>query len=105
MGEEPLPGAALLGWRCCARADGARIAGGEMARTFVALALQPDALDVYQPDAVLALGISGVRAMAEMALRRGRWFTPHTRANGIRLLANLHVCAGVVGGGPYLELP
>jgi L-alanine-DL-glutamate epimerase-like enolase superfamily enzyme len=54
---------------------------------------------------VLALGISGVRAMAEMALRRGRWFTPHTRANGIRLLANLHVCAGVVGGGPYLELP
>ena len=85
---------------------GVRIGGGEMARTFedLALALEEDALDVFQPDAVLALGISGVRTLAELALRRNRWFTPHTWTNGIGLLANLHVCAGV-GGGPLLEFP
>jgi D-galactarolactone cycloisomerase len=53
---------------------------------------------------VLALGISGARTLAELALRRNRWFTPHTWTNGIGLLANLHACAGV-GGGPYLEYP
>jgi L-alanine-DL-glutamate epimerase-like enolase superfamily enzyme len=83
-----------------------RIGGGEMARSFdeLSLALRADALDVYQPDVVLALGISGVRTLAELALRRNRWFTPHTWTNGIGLLANLHVCAGV-GGGPVIEFP
>jgi len=85
---------------------GVRIAGGEMARSFeeLRLALEADALDVYQPDVVLALGISGVRTLAELALRRNRWFTPHTWTNGIGVLANLHVAAGV-GGGPFLEFP
>jgi L-alanine-DL-glutamate epimerase-like enolase superfamily enzyme len=59
---------------------------------------------VYQPDVVLALGISGARTLADLALRRNRWFTPHTWTNGIGLLANLHVCAGV-GGGPMIEYP
>ena len=83
-----------------------RIGGGEMARTFDELlcAFEDDALDVFQPDVVLALGVSGARTLAELALRRNRWFTPHTWTNGIGLLANLHVCAGV-GGGPYLEFP
>ena len=83
-----------------------RIAGGEMARDFDHLrrALDADALDVFQPDVVLALGISGTRTLADLVLRRNRWFTPHTWTNGIGLLANLHVCAGV-GGGPYLEYP
>ena len=44
------------------------------------------------------------RTVAEVALARGRWFTPHTWTNGIGLLANLHVAAGV-GGGPFLEVP
>jgi len=83
-----------------------RIAGGEMAATFdeLRLALAADSLDVYQPDVVLALGVSGARTLAELAMRSNRWFTPHTWTNGIGLLANLHVCAGV-GGGPYLEFP
>ena len=59
---------------------------------------------MFQPDVVLALGISGARTLADLALRRNRWFTPHTWTNGIGLLANLHVCCGV-GGGPYLEYP
>jgi L-alanine-DL-glutamate epimerase-like enolase superfamily enzyme len=83
-----------------------RIAGGEMARTFDELrrALAADALDVVQPDVVLALGISGARTLAELALRANRWFTPHTWTNGIGVLANLHVCCGV-GGGPFIEFP
>ncbi len=104
--EEPLAGDDLQGMRMLRETTGVRIAGGEMARTFHELlhALDRDALDVYQPDAVLALGISGVRTLAELALRRNRWFTPHTWTNGIGLLANLHVCCGV-GGGPFIEFP
>jgi D-galactarolactone cycloisomerase len=104
--EEPLPGEDRAGMRMLRSQTGVRIAGGEMARTFdeLRLVLDEDALDVFQPDVVLALGISGARTLAELALRRNRWFTPHTWTNGIGLLANLHVCAGV-GGGPYLEFP
>ncbi|MGN6866927.1 MAG: mandelate racemase/muconate lactonizing enzyme family protein [Solirubrobacteraceae bacterium] len=104
--EEPLTGGDFPGMRMLREQTGVRIAGGEMARTFDELgrALEVDALDVYQPDVVLALGISGARTLAELALRRNRWFTPHTWTNGIGLLANLHVCAGV-GGGPMLEFP
>jgi D-galactarolactone cycloisomerase len=104
--EEPLDGDDREGMRSLRAATGVRIGGGEMARTFedLRLTLDADALDVYQPDVVLALGISTARTFAELALRRNRWFTPHTWTNGIGLLANLHVCAGV-GGGPYLEYP
>jgi L-alanine-DL-glutamate epimerase-like enolase superfamily enzyme len=104
--EEPLAGDDLAGMRMLRETTGVRIAGGEMARSFNELreALDHDVLDVYQPDVVLALGISGVRTLAELALRRNRWFTPHTWTNGIGMLANLHVCCGV-GGGPFIEYP
>jgi len=104
--EEPLAGEDLEGMRMLRLTTGARIAGGEMTRGFDELrrALEHDALDVLQPDVVLALGISGARTIADLALRRNRWFTPHTWTNGIGVLANLHVCCGV-GGGPYLEYP
>jgi D-galactarolactone cycloisomerase len=104
--EEPLAGEDLDGMRMLRHTTGARIAGGEMARGFDELrrALDEDALDVLQPDVVLSLGISGARTLADLALRRNRWFTPHTWTNGIGVLANLHVCCGV-GGGPYLEYP
>jgi D-galactarolactone cycloisomerase len=104
--EEPLAGGDLTGMRMLRETTGVRIAGGEMARSFaeLSLAFDHDALDVYQPDVVLALGISAARTLADLALRRNRWFTPHTWTNGIGLLANLHVCCGV-GGGPYLEFP
>ena len=104
--EEPLAGDDLAGMAMLRAQTGVRIAGGEMARDFDELrrALERDALDVVQPDVVLALGISGTRTLAELALRRNRWFTPHTWTNGIGVLANLHVCCGV-GGGPFLEFP
>jgi D-galactarolactone cycloisomerase len=104
--EEPLAGDDLAGMAMLRAQTGVRIAGGEMARDFDELrrALERDALDVVQPDVVLALGISGTRTLAELALRRNRWFTPHTWTNGIGVLANLQVCCGV-GGGPFLEFP
>jgi L-alanine-DL-glutamate epimerase-like enolase superfamily enzyme len=104
--EEPLPAADLRGMRMLREQAGIRVAGGEMARSVAELlaALDEDALDVLQPDAVLAVGMLRARTVAELALARGRWFTPHTWTNGLGLLANLHVAAGV-GGGPYLEFP
>jgi L-alanine-DL-glutamate epimerase-like enolase superfamily enzyme len=105
--EEPLAGTDLRGLAALrASAPGIRIAGGEMTRTFAEglAALDADAFDVYQPDVVLAGGMLRTRTIAEVALARNRWFTPHTWTNGIGLLANLHVAAGV-GGGPFIEFP
>jgi D-galactarolactone cycloisomerase len=104
--EEPLAGSDLRGLAGLRAASGVRIAGGEMARTQAELlaALDADAFDVYQPDVVLAGGMLRTRTVAELALARNRWFTPHTWTNGIGLLANLHVAAGV-GGGPFVEYP
>jgi L-alanine-DL-glutamate epimerase-like enolase superfamily enzyme len=61
-------------------------------------------VDVLQPDVVLSVGMLRARTIAELALLRNRWFSPHTWTNGLGLLANLHVAAGV-GGGPFLEFP
>lgn len=105
--EEPLAGTDLRGLADLrASGPGTRIAGGEMTRTFAdgLAALDADAFDVYQPDVVLAAGMLRTRTIGEVALARNRWFTPHTWTNGIGLLANLHVAAGV-GGGPFLEYP
>jgi L-alanine-DL-glutamate epimerase-like enolase superfamily enzyme len=104
--EEPLPGGDLSGMRALREQTGVAIAGGEMARTLdeLLLALDADALDVFQPDVVLSLGMSRARLLAELVLHRNRRFTPHTWSNGIGLLANLHLVCGV-GGGPYLEYP
>lgn len=104
--EEPLAGHDVAGLARLRREGGLRLAGGEMARTPPELDayLDAGALDVFQPDAVLAVGLAQGRELAERVLARGHWFTPHTWTNGIGLLANLHLAAGV-GGGPFLELP
>lgn len=104
--EEPLAGDDVEGLARLRAEAGLRLAGGEMARTPGELAAYIDgaALDVLQPDAVLAVGVLRARELAERILPAGLWFTPHTWTNGIGLLANLHLAAGV-GGGPFLELP
>ena len=105
--EEPLDGSNLTGLASLrAAVPGIRIAGGEMTRTYRELeaALEADAFDVHQPDVVLAAGMSNGRRLAELALANGRWYSPHTWTNGVGLLANLQVAAGV-GGGPFLEFP
>lgn len=106
--EEPLPYADRAGLAAlrAGAGMGMRIAGGEMLDSVDAVLahLEHDLLDVYQTDVVLALGMSRARTLGELALLRNRSFTPHTWTNGIGLLANLHVAAGI-GGGPYLEFP
>ena len=104
--EEPLPREDVSGYASLRQESGVRIAGGEMARTTRELEAfeAADALDVYQPDAVLSVGLLRERELAERVTARGHFFTPHTWTNGIGLLANLHLTAGV-GGGPYLEFP
>jgi D-galactarolactone cycloisomerase len=104
--EEPLPGTDIAGLAMLRSQTGVRIAAGEMTRTLAELLdyLDRDALDVYQPDVVLAGGMARARLVAELAMVKNRWFTPHTWTNGLGLLANLHVVAGV-GGGPFIEFP
>jgi D-galactarolactone cycloisomerase len=104
--EEPLTGADVKGFARLRAETGCRIAAGEMTRTVPELLayLDADALDVYQPDVVLAVGMSRAHLIAELALLKNLWFTPHTWTNGVGVLANLHVAAGV-GGGPFLEFP
>ena len=104
--EEPLAAGDLDGMRMLREQTGIRVAGGEMARTPAELvaAVDAGALDVVQPDVVLAVGLLRARTVAEYAMLRNRWFTPHTWTNGLGLMANLQVVAGV-GGGPYVEFP
>jgi L-alanine-DL-glutamate epimerase-like enolase superfamily enzyme len=104
--EEPLAATDVRGLAALRAACQVRVAGGEMVRSYAELAAlhDADALDVYQPDAVLAVGMSRARTLAEHVLAKGRLFSPHTWTNGIGLLANLHLAAGV-GGGPFLEYP
>jgi D-galactarolactone cycloisomerase len=104
--EEPFPHEDVEGYAALRAEVGIRVAGGEMARTPAELEdfEAADALDVYQPDAVLAVGLLRAKELAIRVLERGRWFTPHTWTNGIGLLANLHLTVAV-GGGPYIEFP
>jgi L-alanine-DL-glutamate epimerase-like enolase superfamily enzyme len=104
--EEPLPQADVIGARRVRAQTGIQISGGEMVRSMPELAalIEADAYDIYQPDVVLAVGMYRARQVAESANLRHRLFTPHTWSNGLGLLANLHVAAGV-DAGPYLEFP
>ena len=61
-------------------------------------------LDLLQPDAALVGGITGARRIAELAQAHGLTFSPHTWTNGMGLVANAHLAAGL-GGTPFLEFP
>jgi len=104
--EEPLPYADITGLRRLREETGVRVAGGEMNPSVTELLtyLERDALDVYQMDVVLAVGMLRARTIAELARHKHRLFTPHSWTNGIGVLANLHVALGV-GGGPFFEFP
>lgn len=104
--EEPLPQVDVVGARRVRAATGIQIAGGEMVRSLpeIMALIEADAFDIYQPDVALAVGMLRARQVAEAANLRHRMFTPHTWSNGLGLLANLHVAAGV-DAGPYIEFP
>lgn len=104
--EEPLHRGDYEGMTELRRRVGIRIAGGEMTREpyeFREL-LTRDCLDVFQPDAVCSMGISGLRMLAVEVESAGKIFTPHTWGNGIGLMANLHLTAATVTA-PFVEFP
>ena len=83
-----------------------RIAGGELTREpyeFREL-LQRGCFDIFQPDCVCSMGISGLRHLAAEVDAAGKIFTPHTWGNGIGVMANLQLTAGTVGT-PFIEFP
>ncbi|WP_291045037.1 mandelate racemase/muconate lactonizing enzyme family protein [Herbiconiux sp.] len=104
--EEPLPQVDVAGAQRVRAQTGIQIAGGEMVRSLPEMMalIENDAFDIYQPDVALAVGMYRARQVAESANLRHRGFTPHTWSNGLGLLANLHVAAGV-DAGPFLEFP
>ena len=104
--EEPLDRADLDGMRALREAVDIRIAGGEMTRELSAfrdLAAR-GCLDVLQPDVALVGGITGLRRVAHLAEAHGLVFTPHTWTNGMGVVANAHLVAGL-GCAPFLEFP
>jgi L-alanine-DL-glutamate epimerase-like enolase superfamily enzyme len=104
--EEPLPAHDLAGLRDLRSLGAPRIAGGEMVRSVHELlaCVEARALDVVQPDAILAVGMARACEVARRARAADLWFTPHTWTNGLGLAANLHV-ASAVDAGPYVEFP
>ncbi len=104
--EEPLHRADVKGMRLLKEATPVRIAGGEMTRelTDFRQLIEERALDVIQPDVALVGGITGCRRLVYQAREAGITFTPHSWTNGIGVLANAHLTAGV-GDAPFLEYP
>ncbi len=104
--EEPLHRADYDGLERLKQATRLGIAGGEMARELHDLRelVERGCVDVLQPDAALAGGLTGLAPIARMAHARGVLFTPHTWGNGIGLLANAQLAAGL-DIRTYLEFP
>jgi L-alanine-DL-glutamate epimerase-like enolase superfamily enzyme len=104
--EEPLHRGDYDGMAELRSRVGIRIAGGEMTREpyeFREL-LARECLDVFQPDAVCSMGISGLRHLAAEVEAAGKVFTPHTWGNGIGVMANLQLTAGAADA-PFIEFP
>jgi L-alanine-DL-glutamate epimerase-like enolase superfamily enzyme len=104
--EEPLHRADRAGMRALRDATDVRIAGGEMTRELQEFRdlIVERCLDVVQPDAALVGGITGLKRVALMAAEHNVTFTPHTWTNGMGLVANAHLTAGLVDA-PFIEYP
>lgn len=104
--EEPLWNYDYDGLAELRRRTTTHIAGGELNMDVHEFReyLRHGCLDVYQPDATFAGGITGARKVAGMAQAAGYMFAPHTWSNGIGVMANLHLAAAVPNA-PYIEFP
>jgi L-alanine-DL-glutamate epimerase-like enolase superfamily enzyme len=104
--EEPLPHYDFRGLARLRQRTKIRIAGGEMNRRWHDFKEMNTlgSLDVYQPDVVLAGGITGVKRIAAWVQNKEIWFSPHTWSNGIGLMANLQL-ACAISKCPFLEFP
>jgi len=104
--EEPLHRADYAGMRALREATDIRLAAGEMTRQLHELRelVTRGCVDVLQPDAALVGGITGLRRVATMAQEHNLIFTPHTWTNGMGVMANAHLTAGLADA-PFLEYP
>lgn len=104
--EEPLHRGDHTGMAQLRNMTNVRIAGGEMTRELYEfrMMMERGCLDVYQPDAALVGGITGLRRIALMAQEHNVVFTPHTWSNGMGLVANAHLTVGLTDA-PFLEFP
>eukprot|EP00439_Symbiodinium_sp_Y106_P088691 s1_g1227.t1 len=104
--EEPLHRADLEGHRRLRDATHVKIAGGEMTRELSSLEVMVigGAFDIVQPDAALVGGITGLRNFSQLPTVANTLFTPHTWTNGVGVLANFQLMAGI-GGAPFVEYP
>jgi L-alanine-DL-glutamate epimerase-like enolase superfamily enzyme len=104
--EEPLHRGDYDGMRALRESVDVRIAGGEMTRQAHELRelISRGCLDVLQPDAALVGGITGLRRAAIMAQEHNIVFTPHTWTNGMGVMANTQLVAGL-GQAPFIEFP
>ena len=104
--EEPLHRGDRTGMAALRQTLDIRIAGGEMSRELYEFRdlITSGALDVLQPDATLVGGITGLRRVALMAQEHNLVFTPHTWGNGLGVIANAHLAAGLADFS-YFEFP
>ena len=104
--EEPLHRGDREGMRRLRGMVDMRVAGGEMTRELYEFRdlITEGCLDVLQPDAALVGGITGLRRVALMAQEHNLVFTPHTWGNGMGLIANIHLTAGLCDA-PFIEFP
>jgi L-alanine-DL-glutamate epimerase-like enolase superfamily enzyme len=104
--EEPLHRGDYEGMRTLRNRVGVRLAGAELTREPYEWRelLERDCLDVFQPDAVLTGGITGLAPFARQVAQRGRLFSSHTWGNGLGVMANLQLIAGTAGE-TYVEWP
>jgi L-alanine-DL-glutamate epimerase-like enolase superfamily enzyme len=104
--EEPLHRADYDGMAALRRMTGVRIAGGELNRELFEFRtlIERGCLDVLQPDATCSGGLTGLSRVARMAREHGLAFTPHTWGDGLAVVANVHLAAGLAGSA-YVEFP
>jgi L-alanine-DL-glutamate epimerase-like enolase superfamily enzyme len=104
--EEPLHRGDRAGMRALRDMTDLRIAGGEMTRELYEFRdlIAEGCLDILQPDAALVGGLTGLRRVALMAQEHNLVFTPHTWTNGMGVVANAHLAAGLCDA-PFLEFP
>jgi L-alanine-DL-glutamate epimerase-like enolase superfamily enzyme len=104
--EEPLHRGDRAGMRRLREMVDVRVAGGEMTRELYEFRdlITEGCLDVLQPDAALVGGLTGLRRVGLMAQEHNLVFTPHTWTNGIGVVANAHLTAGIADA-PFLEFP
>jgi L-alanine-DL-glutamate epimerase-like enolase superfamily enzyme len=104
--EEPLHRGDYAGMRALRESIDVRVAAGEMTRQAHELRelISGQCVDVLQPDVALVGGITGLRRIAILAQEHGIVFTPHTWTNGMGVMANAHLVAGL-GNAPFIEFP